>query len=74
MEVFGDLRNGIKGQKKPCVFLGPFVSSAKTIISIMCYAKSRLGICYLRKSVFLILLNNKIAACWAIIHCLKRKN
>jgi len=34
MEVFGELRNGIKGQKKPCVFLGPFVSSAELIINM----------------------------------------
>jgi len=34
MEVFGDLRNGIKGQKNPCVFLGPFISSAELIISM----------------------------------------
>jgi hypothetical protein len=37
-------------------------------------AKLRLGIYYLRKSVFLIFLNNHITAYYAITYCLKRKN
>jgi len=37
-------------------------------------AKLRLGIYYLRKSVFFIFLNNHITAYYTITYCLKRKN
>ncbi len=37
-------------------------------------AKLRLGIYYLRKSVFLIFLNNHLTAYYTITYCLKRKN
>jgi hypothetical protein len=37
-------------------------------------AKLRLGIYYLRKSVFLIFLNNHLTDYYTITYCLKRKN
>jgi len=37
-------------------------------------AKLRLGIYYLRKSVFLIFLNNRLTAYYTITYCLKRKD
>jgi hypothetical protein len=37
-------------------------------------AKLRLGIYYLRKSVFLIFLNNRLTTYYTITYCLKRKN
>jgi len=45
----------------------------------MCYKiKSRIpenkGFCYLRKSVFLIFLNNHLTDYYTITYCLKRKN
>jgi hypothetical protein len=37
-------------------------------------AKLRLGIYYLRKSVFWIFLNNRLTTYYTITYCLKRKN
>ncbi len=37
-------------------------------------AKLRLGIYYLRKSIFLIFLNNHLTVYYTITYCLKRKN
>jgi len=40
----------------------------------MSSAKLRLGIYYLRKSVFLIFLNNRLTTYYTITYCLKIKN
>jgi hypothetical protein len=44
------------------------------LVHFKAFAKLRLGIYYLRKSVFLIFLNNHLTDYYTMTYCLKRKN
>jgi hypothetical protein len=45
-----------------------------SLLGIKASAKLRLGIYYLRKSVFLIFLNNHLTDYYTMTYCLRRKN